>query len=356
MRGLAAAAGAGGERGRTQPPPRRGAVSAPPRRHAAPAGGSAHPPPTQPVAVQPTQVVPQQPTAQQPTTQRPAPPAADPATADPAAAGRPQQPQQPTYQQSYQPPPTYQTRPPTQPTQPPPGPTAPRYAGGATGKKPRWGLIITVILAVVAVVFGGLYWYGRSLPEKVDPTNNNGGQASTLTGPKISAVHLSTGLTINGDASDWPSDIPTFDSNVLIAGNDTGLLGHWGLAWDDTNLYFIVKVTDQTALQTHTVGHVPAVQGRRGELRVRDRPAEEQQRLARDRRQARPPRTGELQGRLRDQRDQRAERFGLHPRDEHHPRTARGDREGRRRVPHRGGHPVDDARRRRASRAATSTA
>ena len=104
---------------------------------------------------------------------------------------------------------------------------------------------------MVAVVFGGLYWYGRSLPEKVDPTNNNGGQASTLTGPKISAVHLSTGLTINGDASDWPSDVPTFDSNVLIAGNDTGLLGHWGLAWDDTNLYFIVKVTDQTALQTH---------------------------------------------------------------------------------------------------------
>ena len=104
---------------------------------------------------------------------------------------------------------------------------------------------------MVAVVFGGLYWYGRSLPEKVDPTNNNGGQASTLTGPKISAVHLSTGLTIDGDASDWPSDVPTFDSNVLIAGNDTGLLGHWGLAWDDTNLYFIVKVTDKTALQTH---------------------------------------------------------------------------------------------------------
>ena len=64
-------------------------------------------------------------------------------------------------------------------------------------------------------------------------------------------MHLTTGLTINGDASDWPSNIPTFDSNVLIAGSDTGLLGHWGLAWDDSNLYAIVHVLDRTALQTH---------------------------------------------------------------------------------------------------------
>ncbi len=239
MRGLAAAAG-GVAAGTAIPTPSTppAAEASAPAASAPPAAGPAYPPPTQPVAVQPTQVVPQQPTAQQP---------APPQQTQPQQA----RPQQPAYQQTYRPPPTYQTRPPTQPTQPPPGPTAPRYAGGGTGKKPRWGLIITVILAVVAVVFGGLYWYGRSLPEKVDPTNNNGGQASTLTGPKISAVHLSTGLTINGDASDWPSDVPTFDSNVLIAGNDTDLLGHWGLAWDDTNLYFIVKVTDQTALQTH---------------------------------------------------------------------------------------------------------
>ena len=47
-------------------------------------------------------------------------------------------------------------------------------------------------------------------------------------------------------------ETPTFDSNVLIAGSDTGLLGHWGLSWDDENLYFIVAVTDRTALQTHT--------------------------------------------------------------------------------------------------------
>jgi hypothetical protein len=248
MRGLAAAAGAAAASARI-PTPSTPAASAPP----ASASGPSSPPPTQPVAVQPTQLVPQQPTtqqpaAQQPTIQRQAPPQqTQPQQARPQQA----QPQQPTYQQAYQPPPSYQTRPQTQPPQPPPGPAAPRYAGGPTGKKPRWGLIITVILAVVAVVFGGLYWYGRSLPETVDPTNNNGGQATTLTGPKISAVHLSTGLTINGDPSDWPSDVPTFDSNVLIAGNDTGLLGHWGLAWDDTNLYFIVKVTDPTALQTH---------------------------------------------------------------------------------------------------------
>ena len=247
MRGLAAAAG-GLAAGAGIPTP-----STPP---------ASTPAPTQPVAVQPTQVVPQQPTTQrQPTTQpatadpAPAGPAtsrpttADPATAGPTAARRNRSSRRTSRATNRR-----------RPTRPGPdaadpslrsGPTAPRYAGGPTGKKPRWGLIITVILAVVAVIFAGLYWYGTTLPTKVDPTNNNGGQASTLTGPKISAVHLSTGLTINGDASDWPSDVPTFDSNVLIAGNDTGLLGHWGLAWDDTNLYFIVKVTDRTALQTH---------------------------------------------------------------------------------------------------------
>ena len=164
--------------------------------------------------------------------------------------------QQPTYQQQQ---PTYQSQQPTQqvPTQqqPPrqsgPGQAPPRYVNPPNPKKPRWGLIITIVLAVVAVVFGGLYWYGKQLPEKVDPTRNNGGEASTLTGPKISAVHLSTGLTINGDASDWPTDIPTFDSNVLIAGSDTGLLGRWALAWDDANLYAIVHVLDRTELQTH---------------------------------------------------------------------------------------------------------
>jgi hypothetical protein len=86
----------------------------------------------------------------------------------------------------------------------------------------------------------------------VDPARTDtGGAASTLTGPKISATHLSTGLTIDADPSDWPNDIPTFDSNVLIAGNDTGLLGHWALAWDDKALYAMVAVTDKTALQTH---------------------------------------------------------------------------------------------------------
>ncbi len=110
---------------------------------------------------------------------------------------------------------------------------------------------MTIVLAVVVLVLAGLYWYGTTLPDKVDPTGNGGGPASTLTGPKISATHLSTGLTIDANPSDWPSDTPTFDSNVLIAGNATGLLGHWRLAWDDANLYFIVAVTDKTALQTH---------------------------------------------------------------------------------------------------------
>jgi CHAT domain-containing protein len=155
-------------------------------------------------------------------------------------------PQPPTYSPPQQP--AYQARP--QPA--PPNQQPPRYVDPPPKpRKPRWGLIITVILAVVTLVLGGLYWYGRSLPERVDPTNNNGGQASTLTGPKISATHLSTGLTIDADPTDWPNDIPTFDSNVLIAGNDTGLLGHWALAWDDKALYAMVAVTDKTALQTH---------------------------------------------------------------------------------------------------------
>ena len=207
------------------------APAAPPVTQALPTT-TATPPPTGAPAYQPQQPTYQQP--QQPTYQQ----------------------QQPTYQQQQ---PTYQAQQPTQqvPTQqqPPrqsgPGQAPPRYVNPPNPKKPRWGLIITIVLAVVAVVFGGLAWYGSQLPEKVEPTSNNGGEASTLTGPKISAVHLTTGLTINGDASDWPSDIPTFDSNVLIAGSDTGLLGRWGLAWDDSNLYAIVHVLDKTALQTH---------------------------------------------------------------------------------------------------------
>jgi hypothetical protein len=194
---------------------------------------------TQPLPTTAASSAPEQ-TAPQPTRQPPA------AQQQPPPAYRPQTPQhQPTYQQQAAPPPTYQQRPQQSgPAQPPQ-----RYLEASQPKKPRWGLIIAIALSVIVLVLAGLYWYSRSLSGTVTPTNN--GNASTLTGPEISAVRLSTGLTINGDPSDWPNNTPTFDSNVLVAGNDTSLLGHWGLAWDDTHFYVIVAVTDATALQTH---------------------------------------------------------------------------------------------------------
>jgi hypothetical protein len=159
----------------------------------------------------------------------------------------PQQPapHQPTYQATNQP--TNQQRPrqsgPTPPTQ--------RYVDAPQTSKPRWGLIIAIALSVIVLVLAGLYWYSRSLSTTVDPTNNGQGNASTLTGPKITAKRLSTGLTINGDPSDWPSGAPTFDSNTLVFGNEPGLAGTWAVAWDDKNLYFIVGVKDPEPLQTH---------------------------------------------------------------------------------------------------------
>jgi CHAT domain-containing protein len=163
----------------------------------------------------------------------------------------------PAYQQPQYPPPTYQTQPQYQ-QRPPSSEQSPKRTypqPPQTGRttppppKPRWGLIITIILAVVAVAFGGLAWYASTLSEKVEP--NNGGQSSTLTGPKISAVRLTTGLTINGNASDWPENTPTFDSNTLVFGDEPGLAGRWGLAYDEKNFYFIVAVADPTAVQTH---------------------------------------------------------------------------------------------------------
>jgi Carbohydrate family 9 binding domain-like len=216
---------------------------------AAAAGAASPTPLTQPLPTTAASSVPQQTAPQQtapPPTHQPSAHQLPAAEQQPPPAYRPQTPQhQPTYQHQAAPPPTYQQRPQqTGPAQPPQ-----RYSEAPQPKKPRWGLIIAIALSVIVLVLAGVYWYSRSLSGTVTPTNN--GNASSLTGPKISAVHLSTGLTINGDPSDWPNNTPTFDSNVLVAGNDTSLLGHWGLAWDDTHFYFIVAVTDATALQTH---------------------------------------------------------------------------------------------------------
>jgi hypothetical protein len=157
--------------------------------------------------------------------------------------------QAPAYGQQQ--PPTYQ-QPQQQAYPSQPGPPPPRYVNPPPTKR-RWGLIITIVLAVVAIGFGALAWYGSTLPQKVDTNGGGGGggQGSTLSGPRISAAHLTTGLTINGDASDWPDNTPTFDSNALVFGNESGLTGHWGLAYDDANLYFVVAVTDPTNVQTH---------------------------------------------------------------------------------------------------------
>jgi hypothetical protein len=153
---------------------------------------------------------------------------------------------------AYPPPqPTYQ--PPPQPTYPQrpqgggPAQAPPRYVNPPTPKR-RWGLIITIVLAVVAVVFGGLAWYGSTLPTKVDPTNHNGQSASTLSGPKITAAHLTTPPSIDGDPSEWPQSAATVDSTDLVFGNESGLAGTWALGWDTQNLYFVVGVKDPQPL------------------------------------------------------------------------------------------------------------
>jgi hypothetical protein len=206
---------------------------------------------TQPM---PTASVPPTPSPSRPaTTPTPAPQSTQPTyQTSPAPAYQPRpaetRPQQPAYS-TYPPQVTQPVPGQYQPQQSAPVQQPPRFVNPPPGTKPRWGLIITIGLSVVVLVLAGLYWYGKSLPDTVDPLR--GGTATALTGPKISAVHLSTSLTINGDPSDWPSDLPTFDSNDVVAGNSTGLAGHWGLGWDDKNFYVIVAVTDPTNVQTH---------------------------------------------------------------------------------------------------------
>jgi hypothetical protein len=252
--GLAAGTGAAAARAASPPPltqplPTTAASSAPQQpapQQTASQQSAARQTGSQQTAPQPTN----QPSAHQPPAylpppaQQQSPPAYRPQISQQTSHQTPERSPQPALGQQPQ---TYSQQPTYKYQQSPP-PQPPRLVSSPPAKKPRWGLILAIAASVIVLVLAGLYWYGRS-STTVTPTNT--GNATTLTGPKISAVHLSTGLTINGDPSDWPNNTPTFDSNVLVAGNDTSLLGHWGLAWDDSNFYFIVGVTDATALQTH---------------------------------------------------------------------------------------------------------
>ena len=238
------------------------APAAPPVTQALPTT-TATPPPTGAPAYQPQQPTYQQP--QQPTYQQ----------------------QQPTYQQQQ---PTYQAQQPTQqvPTQqqPPrqsgPGQAPPRYVNPPNPKKPRWGLIITIVLAVVAVVFGGLAWYGSPAAGegRADEQQRRGGE------------HPDGSEDLGGPPDDRPDDQrgrlrlaerhPDLRQQRAHRGKrhrSARPLGA-GLGRLEPVRHRARPRQDRTT--DPRVGHVPAVQGRRGELRVRDRPAEEQERLARD--------------------------------------------------------------------------
>jgi len=156
-----------------------------------------------------------------------------------AAAPAPQPPRPPDAYQGY-------PRPPQ-----PPQPAPPRYVS-PPGPGRRVGLIVAAVTAVGLLAFGGLAWYGSTLPPKADGTDAPVlASTSTLTGPRITATHLTTGLTIDGSVDDWPTSATTFDSNVVIFGAQPNLKGTWALAWDDQALYLAVDVTDATHTQTH---------------------------------------------------------------------------------------------------------
>ena len=119
------------------------------------------------------------------------------------------------------------------------------------------GFVVAVLLAA-----GGLVWYRLSTSGQ-----NDGGRApsairtgtaepgvpsvTTLRGPTVTALRLTTGLNIDGDTGDWPADAPTFDSNVLVAGDIPTVKATWTMGWDLDNLSVLVEVTDPTRTQTH---------------------------------------------------------------------------------------------------------
>jgi len=154
----------------------------------------------------------------------------------------------------------------------PPNPEAPRsvpvvtapvslvgpvpLVGQPTARSRSWGRLALAAVAVVAAALGGLAWYGSTVAGGA-AAGAAGDEAavlasvSTLEGPRITATHLATDLTIDGRVDDWPSAVKTVDSNALVFGNQTALKGRWALAWDDRALYLRVDVTDSGRTQTH---------------------------------------------------------------------------------------------------------
>lgn len=123
---------------------------------------------------------------------------------------------------------------------------------------------LVALASVVLIALGGVAWYqavGASdggTSQKGPPPPIRAGVAepglpsvTTVTGPKVTAVRLTSGLFVDGDAQDWPADAPTFDSNALVAGDAPTVKATWALGWDLDHLSFMVKVTDPTRTQTH---------------------------------------------------------------------------------------------------------